>query len=94
MWLAMALFGTIGVFSVFDGFAEDDVQAGWAGVLVLSVVVLSVLYQREGFRRVVDTALEPLRRKLSAVTVVAMSFGIPLMAIYLLVRFVKWAWTG
>ena len=32
MWLAMALFGTIGVFSVFDGFAEDDVQAGWAGV--------------------------------------------------------------
>ena len=40
MWLAIALFGTIGVFSVFDGFAEDDVQAGWAAVLVLSVIVL------------------------------------------------------
>jgi len=94
MWVAIALLGTIGVFSVFDGFAEDDMQAGWAGVLVLSVIVLSALHKREWFRRAVDAALGSLGRKLSAVTIVAMSFGIPLMAIYLLVRFVKWAWTG
>ena len=60
-WLAIALLGTIGVFSMFDGLAEGDVEAGWSGVLILSVIVLSLLHKRPGFRRAVDPALESLR---------------------------------
>jgi len=92
-WLAIALLGTLGVFSMFDGLAEGDVEAGWSGVLILSVIVLSLLHKRPGFRRAVDPALESLGRKCSAVTMVAMSIGIPLTGIYLLVRFIRWAWT-
>ena len=85
--------GDIGVFSMFDGLAEGDVRRDGQGVLILSVIVLSLLHKRQGFRRAVDPALESLGRKCSAVTMVAMSIGIPLTGIYLLVRFIRWAWT-
>jgi hypothetical protein len=91
-WLGILTYFGIAVLLTLDGFADKEALAMGVGMLAFGLTWALIGTQR--INRAGERAIELVGVGIAGVVMIALWIGVPLAALYFVVRFVKWAWTN
>src|SRR5262245_3642865 len=96
-WLKWACVGTywfVTAVLLLGGVTAADVEALALGIALTMIGIVWSYYGTQAISRAIERTVEGIGTAIGFTIVAAIEVGIPLVGLYFLVRFIKWAWTN